>query len=222
VERVVARLFAVSEPLPGAKPEIKRRAATLTPARRPGDFTQAMMDLGATICVPRAPSCRLCPLSHACLAARQGIAATLPVKAPKKDRPVRRGTAFVAIREDGAVLLRRRPPKGLLGGMLEVPSTEWSPGSANCAAPADGNAPVPAEWRRTGGTVSHTFTHFHLELAVYRARNVAAGGIPQGCAWYARAVLGDEALPSLMRKVLAHALIDDRAMPREGEFPTLF
>ena len=221
VERVVARLFAVSEPLPGAKPEIKRRAATLTPALRPGDFTQGMMDLGATICTPRAPSCRLCPLSHTCLAARQGIAAALPVKAQKKDRPVRRGTAFVAIREDGAVLLRRRPPKGLLGGMLELPSTEWLAGSANCPAPADGDAPMPAEWRRTSGTVSHTFTHFHLELAVYLARNVAAGGIPQGCAWYARACLRDEALPSLMRKVLAHALIDDRAMPREGEFRTL-
>jgi A/G-specific adenine glycosylase len=222
VERVVARLFAVSEPLPGAKPEIKRLAATLTPARRPGDFTQGMMDLGATICAPRAPSCRLCPLSQACLAARQGIAAALPVKAPKKDRPVRRGTAFVAIREDGAVLLRRRPPKGLLGGMLEVPSTEWSAGAAHCPAPAAGDAPVPAEWHRAGGTVSHTFTHFHLELEVYLARDVAAGGIPHGCAWYARAVLREEALPSLMRKVLAHALIDDRVTPRDGEFPILF
>ena len=116
VERVVARLFAVEEPLPGAKPEIKRLAATLTPARRPGDFTQGMMDLGATICAPRSPSCGICPLLGCCLAAQQGIAASLPVKAPKKERPLRLGTAFVAMREDGAVLLRRRPRKACSAG----------------------------------------------------------------------------------------------------------
>ena len=220
VERVVARLFAVREPLPGAKSEIKRLATTLTPARRPGDFTQGMMDLGATICAPRTPSCTRCPLSGSCLAARQGIAASLPVKAPKKDRPLRRGTAFVAIRGDGAVLLRRRPPKGLLGGMLEVPSTEWLASPVDCAA-TQADAPVSANWRRMGGAVTHTFTHFHLELKVYRAQKVG-DGIPQGCAWYPRAVLGDEALPSVMRKVLAHALADDTGRPADGQFPALF
>jgi A/G-specific adenine glycosylase len=221
VERVVARLFAVREPLPGAKPKIKRLAATLTPWRRPGDFTQGMMDLGATLCSPRSPSCALCPLSGACLAARQGIAASLPVKAPKKDRPVRLGTAFVALREDGAVLLRRRAPKGLLGGMLEVPSTEWVAPSADRAS-LEGDAPLSAEWRLIGGTVSHTFTHFHLELKVCLARNVAAGLKPMGCAWYPRAVLHDEALPSVMRKVLAHAMPEGRDRWTEtDEFPAL-
>ncbi len=204
----MARLFAVTEPLPGAKPEIKRLAATLTPAHRPGDFTQGLMDLGATICTPRSPSCPRCPLSDRCLAHRQGIAAALPVKAPKKDRPVRRGTAFVAVRDDGAVLLRRRPAKGLLGGMLEVPSTDWLAAPADCPQ-ARGNEPVPGLWRPLGGLVSHTFTHFHLELEVHLALGVA-GGAPSGCAWYARASLRDEALPSLMRKVLAYALTDAR------------
>jgi A/G-specific adenine glycosylase len=217
VERVVARLFAVTEPLPGGKLEIKRLAATLTPARRPGDYTQAMMDLGATICAPRVPSCALCPLSATCHAARLGIAATLPVKAPKKTRPVRRGTAFVALRVDGAVLLRRRAPKGLLGGMLEVPSTEWLAEPANRAVAA-GDAPLPAQWRRIGGAVSHTFTHFQLELEVRLARDVPAGNLPQGCDWYPRDALPEEALPSVMRKVLAHALPDsDR--PRHRETP---
>jgi A/G-specific adenine glycosylase len=219
VERVVARLFAVREPLPGAKPEIKRLAATLTPQRRPGDFTQGMMDLGATICAPRSPSCALCPLSGSCLAARQGIAASLPVKAPKKDRPVRHGTAFVAIRTDGAVLLRRRAPKGLLGGMLEVPSTEWLAITGSRAA-AKRDSPIPADWRHIGGAVSHTFTHFQLELNVFLALNVSTCVLPQGCAWYPRTALRDEALPTVMRKVLAHALSDgDR--PRNNEIPAL-
>ena len=218
VERVVARLFAVREPLPGAKADIKRLAATLTPQRRPGDFTQAMMDLGATICTPRSPACAICPLLGACLAASQGIAASLPVKAPKKDRPVRRGAAFVAMRADGAVLLRRRAPKGLLGGMLEVPSTEWlvdRPGRAanECAAP------FPADWRRIAGMVSHTFTHFQLELAVFLALDVGRD-ISSGCVWYPRASWRDEALPSVMRKVLAHALPDERQISRgDGETP---
>ena len=222
VERVVARLFAVREPLPGAKPEIKRLAATLTPAQRPGDFTQAMMDLGATICTPRSPSCARCPLADACVAARQGIAASLPLKAPKKDRPIRRGTAYVAIRADGAVLLRRRAPKGLLGGMLEVPSTEWLAGVAKRAVAAD-DAPFPAEWRRMVGTVNHTFTHFHLELEIYRALEVPFGTLPGDCSWYPRSALRDEALPSVMRKVLAHALEDNRdGQPGHGSIAALF
>ena len=220
VERVVARLFAVREPLPGAKPEIKRLAATLTPARRAGDFTQAMMDLGATICAPRTPSCAICPLFGACLAARLRVAASLPVKAPKKERPVRHGSAFVAIRADGAVLLRRRAPKGLLGGMLEVPSTEWLASPISRVSP-NADAPFPAEWRRIGGTVSHTFTHFQLELEVHLALDVATSSLPRGCAWYPRAALCDEALPSVMRKVLAHALTENREGPANPAFPVL-
>jgi A/G-specific adenine glycosylase len=204
VERVVARLFAVEEPLPGAKPAIKRLAATLTPSRRPGDFTQGMMDLGATICSPRTPSCGRCPLSGFCLAAAKGIASLLPMKAPKKERPIRRGVAFVAVREDGAVLLRRRPPKGLLGGMLEVPSTGWSASAGNRHEAA--GAPLAADWRLTIGLVSHTFTHFHLELEVWLALGVAQGVMPETGTWYPRSTLASEALPSVMRKVLAHAL----------------
>jgi A/G-specific adenine glycosylase len=204
VERVVARLFAVEAPLPGSKPEIKRLAAQLTPGERPGDFTQAMMDLGAGLCSPRTPSCLVCPISSHCLGHRRGIAATLPIKAAKKDRPVRYGSAFLAVRRDGAVLLRRRPPKGLLGGMLEVPSTDW------LSLPAHGEkalqaAPLAAPWRKLAGAVSHTFTHFQLELEVYFAGGLREEPAPSGCGWYAEAELPDEALPSVMRKVLAHA-----------------
>ena len=205
VERVVARLFAVEEPLPGAKAEIKRLAAGLTPRARPGDFTQAMMDLGASLCAPRTPSCLVCPINAHCLGYRRGIAGLLPVKAPKKDRPVRYGTAFLAMRRDGAVLLRRRPAKGLLGGMLEVPSSEWI-GERVDGETARRAAPLAAPWRKLTGVVSHTFTHFHLELEVYVAGD-CADAAPPGCAWYAQVDLPDEALPSVMRKVLSHAEI---------------
>lgn len=205
VERVVARLFAVDHPLPGAKPEIKRFAASLTPRHRPGDFTQAMMDLGATICSPRSPACALCPVAHYCEARERGIAAALPVKAPKKERPQRYGAAFVAIRADGAVLLRRRPPKGLLGGMLEVPSSEWA-SQASTRESALMVAPLAAEWRSQVGAVTHTFTHFHLELEVYVGRIASAHAAPKGCRWYPERELPGEALPSVMRKVLARAL----------------
>jgi A/G-specific adenine glycosylase len=202
VERVVARLFAVTDPLPGAKPEIKRLVASLVPARRSGDFTQAMMDLGAGQCSPRSPACALCPVVAHCEANARGIAATLPVKAPKKERPVRYGAAFVARRGDGAVLLRRRPPKGLLGGMLETPGTPWTDETPDRRA-IDAAAPLAAHWRRVPGAVGHTFTHFHLELEVYAASAVAADA-PEGCRWYGAHELPGEALPSLMRKVLAH------------------
>ena len=207
VERVVARLFAVADPLPGAKPEIRRLAASLTPAKRPGDFTQAMMDLGASICSPRSPSCMVCPVSAHCLALARGQTATIPAKTPKKERPVRRGAAFVARRSNGAVLLRRRPPKGLLGGMLEVPSTPWTE-ELPARDVIHGAAPFAANWVPLAGRVSHTFTHFHLELEVYLAALLNAPAAPDGCAWYAQADLPREALPSLMRKVLAHAAAD--------------
>jgi A/G-specific adenine glycosylase len=203
VERVVARLFAVEQPLPGAKPEIKRLAASLTPRARPGDFTQGMMDLGASLCAPRTPSCLVCPINAHCLGYSRGIAGLLPVKAAKKDRPVRYGTAFLAVRRDGAVLLRRRPAKGLLGGMLEVPSTDWTgrPPSAETVRQA---APFAAPWQKQVGTVSHTFTHFHLELEVHFAGGLGESLAPVDCAWYAAAALPEEALPSVMRKVLAY------------------
>jgi A/G-specific adenine glycosylase len=202
VERVVARLFAVEEPLPAAKPRIKALAARLTPQARTGDFTQGMMDLGASICSPRSPSCLVCPLRGCCRGFAAGIAEMLPVKAKKGEKPRRFGAAFLALREDGAVLLRRRPAKGLLGGMLEVPSTLWGPAMPEPGA-ALADAPLSANWRAVTGIVQHTFTHFDLALAVYRADGfpVATAG-----AWYPREALSAEALPSVMRKVLAHGL----------------
>ncbi len=205
VERVVARLFAVDEPLPAAKPAIKKLAASLVPAERPGDFTQAMMDLGATICSPRSPACGICPVRPDCDGQARGIAASLPVKAPKKERPVRYGAAFVAVRDDGAVLLRRRPPKGLLGGMLEVPSSDWVGARADRADVLEA-APLVADWLPLTGGVAHTFTHFHLELDVFRAGGVSPAETPPGCRWHPQDELPGAALPSVMRKVLAHAL----------------
>lgn len=210
VERVTARLFAVRQPLPQAKPELKRLAATLTPHGRPGDFAQAMMDLGATICSPKSPSCLVCPLQPDCAAAAKGLETTLPVKALKPNRPVRSGIAFLALREDGHVLLRRRPDAGLLGGMLEVPSTPWTD-EAPSARGVMRAAPVRASWWEVPGLVIHTFTHFRLELSVYRAivpvdAELTFWAEPERCSWVHRRDLDEAALPSVMRKVVAHAL----------------
>ncbi len=203
IERVTARLFALRAPLPGAKPRLKVLAATLTPRARPGDFAQAKMDLGATVCLPRTPKCSLCPLETLCVARAAGLAAQLPVKAPKADKPTRRGIAFWLTRPDGAVLLRRRPPEGLLGGMTEVPSTDWGAdlpgeGAARAAAPAA----VP--WQALAGQVRHTFTHFHLELAVWVGR--ARDWQELAGFWVLPERLGEAGLPSVMQKVARHAL----------------
>lgn len=216
VERVVVRLFAVEAPLPGSKAELRRLAATLTPRKRPGDFAQAMMDLGASICSPRTPLCDQCPLARHCAAHARGMAAALPARAPKPERPVRFGAVFVAIRADGAALLRRRPPKGLLGGMLEVPGTEWTEASetaeAKCLTASSettdmlNQAPIVGAWQFVSGEVTHTFTHFHLRLAVFRADGISQHApAPSNCQWMPRARLANEALPSVMRKVLARA-----------------
>jgi A/G-specific adenine glycosylase len=206
VERVVARLFAVEEPLPAAKPRIKALAARLTPVNRAGDFTQGMMDLGASICSPRSPSCLVCPVERHCAARASGIADLLPFKAKKGEKPQRYGVAFLACREDGAVLLRRRPPRGLLGGMLEAPSTEWGEAMPEPEA-ALGSAPLPATWQRVTGFVRHGFTHFDLDLVVFRAGPFPLAAIPcTAGAWYQRESLPAEAIPSVMRKVIAHGL----------------
>jgi len=201
VERVVARLFAVTTPLPAARAELRRLAATLTPRARPGDFAQAMMDLGAGLCTPRAPDCRRCPVAAACAGRAAGIAAELPRRAPRKPRPLRHGVAFWTVRPDGAVLLRRRRERGLLGGMMEVPSTEWRRrpwGEAEARAAA----PVAADWRALPGVVDHGFTHFRLRLTVLagRADDRAAG------LWCPPDRLSEHALPTLMKKVVRHAL----------------
>ncbi len=210
VERVVARLFAIKLALPKAKPELKRLAATLTPHERPGDFAQAMMDLGATVCTPKRPSCLMCPLQKDCHGYAKGIAGELPIKAVKPQRPTRRGIAFLALSEDGCVLLRRRPEAGLLGGMLEVPSTEWGDDWLDLDEGLR-VAPVRGEWWQVPGLVTHTFTHFRLELQVYRALVPQSASMtfwaePKRCRWVKRGHLDRMALPSVMRKVIAHAL----------------
>jgi A/G-specific adenine glycosylase len=212
VERVVARLYAVTMPLPAAKPEIRRLAGGLTPQLRAGDFAQAMMDLGSTICTPKTPACVLCPWSEACAAFARGDAETLPRRTPKREGTLRRGAAFVARRADGMVLVRTRPAKGLLGAMTEVPTTEWQhdfdEGQARAGAPRFASTKIPKRiaWRKVAGVVRHVFTHFPLELSVYAADVPARTPAPSGTRWVALATLAGEALPSVMRKVVAHAL----------------
>jgi A/G-specific adenine glycosylase len=212
IERVVARLFAVADPLPRAKSQLHRLARELTPRRRSGDFAQAMMDLGATICTPKQPACALCPWCDGCAARAQGNAESYPRRTPKREGVLRRGAAFVAVRADGYLLVRTRPANGLLGGMTEVPTTAWvaafDDAEALRDAPRFGSRRQYAtkEWRRIAGVVRHVFTHFPLELSVYRAELPPDTPAPADTRWIALAEIGDEALPSLMRKVVAHAL----------------
>jgi A/G-specific adenine glycosylase len=204
IERVIARRFAIDTPLPAAKAEIRAHQQPLTPEKRAGDYAQAMMDLGATVCTPKRPACSLCPLADECLAHARGAEERYPVKAEKAERPTRRGTAFVAVRDDGAVLLRRRADRGLLGGMAEVPGTDWEigvNGSDETSA-----APISAGWRRLPGKVVHVFTHFRLELNVYCANVGQMEKAPAGCWWAPAATLPNEALPSVMKKVIEAAL----------------
>jgi A/G-specific adenine glycosylase len=204
-ERVMARRYAVETPLPDAKPELRRLAAELTPSERPGDHAQAVMDLGATICVPRNPDCGRCPWADDCRGLSLGIAGELPRRRPKKARPTRVGDAFWAVSLQGRVLLRRRPERGLLGGMMEVPGSEWTEVSEACSAGVDA-APFAARWRALPGAVEHTFTHFHLRLTVQVADGVDEASAPEGTVWCALEDLGDHALPTVMKKVVRHAL----------------
>jgi len=210
IERVIARLYALATPLPAGIAEITRHARALTPARRAGDFAQALMDLGATICTPKKPACALCPWNAPCVAHARGEAELFPRRAPKREAQLRRGAAFVARRADDCVLLRTRPARGLLGGMTEVPTTAWAAdfddSQALAEAPQFGASQKRVAWRKMAGVVRHVFTHFPLELAVYRGEVPRAAAAPAGTRWIAIAQLGNEALPSLMRKVVAHGL----------------
>ena len=203
IERVVARLFAIEAPLPAARPLIRAHAQALTPARCAGDFAQAMMDLGATLCTPKRPACAPCPWARACAAHGRGDAGTFPRKPPKTSGALRRGAAYVAVRADGAILARTRPPAGLLGGMTEVPTTAWTRDFDEREALAQ--APLQASWQRVPGVVRHVFTHFPLELAVYRAKAAAGKRAPSGMRWIAADAVGGEAFPNVMRKAIAHA-----------------
>jgi A/G-specific adenine glycosylase len=216
IERVVSRLFVVEESLPQAKPLIQQLAATLLSDEvksragdvesRAGDSAQALMDLGSTICTPKKPACALCPLNEDCLSRARGDQETFPRKAPKKAGELRRGAAFVVTRGD-ELLVRSRPGKGLLGGMTEVPTSEWL--AAQDDKTALTQAPAlkrVARWHRKVGVVTHVFTHFPLELVVYTADVAARSAAPKGMRWVPVATLKDEALPNVMRKVIAHGL----------------
>ncbi len=203
VERVISRLFALSTPLPAVKGAIKKRAALLSSPTRPGDYAQAIMDLGATLCTPRSPACGLCPWMEACEARRQGIAESLPAKLTKPEKPSRQGVAFWGVRKDGAVFLRRRPATGLLGGMIEIPSTPWQADPWTEEA-AIGEAPFKAAWHPVPGVIRHTFTHFHLTLSLMTAR-IGRNDLARGF-WCPLDDLENQALPSVMRKVVHHAL----------------
>ena len=206
IERVVSRLYAVEDELPKAKPEIQRLAATLLGTSRAGDSAQALMDLGATICTPKKPACAPCPLNDNCLARIRGEQETFPRKAPKKTGALRRGAAFIVMRGD-EVLVRTRPEKGLLGGMTEVPGSDWLVAHDETIARAQAPAVKGlARWHRKTGTVTHVFTHFPLELSVYVGKVASRTKAPHGMRWVKIASLKDEALPNVMRKVIAHGL----------------
>ena len=190
VERVMARLFAVEQPLPDAKPELKRLAAALVRDERPGDWAQALMDLGATVCRPKAPLCDRCPVAEHCAALAGGAPETYPRKTAKAERPHRHGVAYVLTRGDQVALVRR-PPKGLLGGMLALPTSEWRAHRWSDEE-AVSHAPAPAAWRGVG-EVEHGFTHFTLTLQLYRAEGDATDLI-----WTPRH--GLDALPSVFLK----------------------
>ncbi len=194
VERVMARLYRVADPLPAAKETLRTHAAGLTPRNRTGDYAQAVMDLGATVCTPRNPVCGLCPWRSGCRGYHKKDAQSYPRKLPKKAKPVRFGVAYVLIRDDGSVLLERRPDKGLLGGMLGWPGSEWA------ETPIDSPPPAPADWQELSEEVRHTFTHFHLRLQVHVAR--ATKEIPHHRGEFlARNRYRPADLPTVMRKV---------------------
>ena len=210
IERVVSRLFAIEAPLPQAKPRIRELAATLLGAAdgasRAGDSAQALMDLGSSICTPRKPACVLCPLHADCLGRARGDQEAYPRKPPKKTGELRRGAAFVITRGN-ELLVRTRPDKGLLGGMTEVPGSTWLAAQQDAAALQQ--APMPRRmlrWHRKTGIVTHVFTHFPLELVVYTATVVPGTRAPAGMRWVPIATLKQEALPTIMRKVIAHGL----------------
>jgi len=203
VERVVSRLSAITTPLPASKPEIKRLAEAMVPQKRAGDFAQAMMDLGATICTPRSPACAICPVSVDCQARAQGIQAELPKKIAKKARPFKRAAAFWIVRGPD-VLLRRRAPKGLLGGMLEVPSSSWREGEIDKAA-AKAEAPIDLKWFALPGTVRHGFTHFELEFTVLAGHAPKDATPPKDCVWWPRAKIAEAGLPTVFAKIAKHS-----------------
>lgn len=208
VERVIARHAAIDTPLPAGKRDIRAVVQARTPGERPGDFAQAMMDLGATLCTPRRPACLACPVSEDCEGLATGDPEHLPVKAAKKDKPLRRGAAFVAVRDDAAVLVRKRGGSGLLAGMTEVPTSNWTARIDGDVSTA--SAPFEAEWH-TVGQIVYVFTHFELRLDVYRT-DVSGRHAPEGYWWSGEPMA--EALPTVMKKAIEAAIPGATRRPR--------
>ena len=207
VERVITRVFRIEAPLPSAKPDIRKHAASLADPARPGDYAQAIMDLGAVICTPRAPSCGACPWAAHCAARAAGDQERYPVKAAKKVKPVRHGLAFVVLRGEGEgreVLVRTRPDKGLLGGMLEVPGTDWVVDAGALPALSEA-APLALRWREAGRII-HVFTHFELRLTVFAAPLSGEANLPDGARWVGVHPIRAAGLPTAMKKAVQAAL----------------
>ncbi len=197
VERVFARYHRINDTFPGAKPRVRELVKKVLSQKKPGEFAQATMDLGATICTPKNPVCSLCPINSECAGFANGDQITYPRKGPKKTKPTRKGAAFIIMNASGEVFLCKRPEKGLLAGMTQVPTTDWT-ASKNGATGLDA-VPVKAKWNQIG-VAKHTFTHFHLELEVWIATGIDK--VVEDGWWCARHALEDEALPNVMRKVI--------------------
>jgi A/G-specific adenine glycosylase len=202
IARVLARLLAVEAPIAQARGDIASAARALAPSKRAGDFAQALMDIGATVCRPRNPDCSRCPLAQDCSALRTGAPKTYPRRAGAKAKPRREGAVFFVGRSDGAFLARRRPPHGLLASTVELPGTPWT--SEGRPDGFVGAAPVAARWRRLPGTVEQVFTHFVLKLTVYTA--AFEGCAPDGHFWVARNAVSEVGFSNMMRKAIEHAL----------------
>lgn len=203
IERVITRQYSIPDPLPKAKGQVRDLVGDLLPSERPGDFAQAMMDLGASLCSPKRPACSLCPVSNSCSAHSAGNPETFPVKLPKAEKPLRRGAAFVIINAEDHVFLQKRADTGLLGGMSEIPGTTWT--SRQDGLTGEEALPFFADWKRHG-IAKHTFTHFHLELEVWQV-SVSKSEKPfDGGWWVSQNDLASEALPTVMKKAIAVAL----------------
>ncbi|MEE8294090.1 MAG: A/G-specific adenine glycosylase [Sphingomonadales bacterium] len=199
IERVLSRLFRVKKPLPKSKPDLKKLAASLTPDKRPGDYAEALMDLGATVCIPKNPRCEICPVEDLCQGRAAGEEKLLPYREKKPPRPTRVGYIYW-LENDGKVLVRRRPLKGLLGGMPEFPTTPWDnkfPGLLD-------HAPANLNWQECGSEITHTFTHFHLILKVFKGNGNGGSGD-----WVAKEKLMELGFPSVMKKVAEKVLSED-------------
>jgi A/G-specific adenine glycosylase len=203
-ERVTARLNAIEKPLPAAKPLLKKYATMITPDYRPGDYAQAVMDLGATICTPKKPRCDKCPVNGSCLSLEKGKTEVIPKKTPKRKKPSRFGIAFLCINTNNEILLQRRPDKGLFAGMMEVPGTPWTENPPS-QAQIQNSEPFKSDWQVVPGTIIHIFTHFKLEIKVLRV-NLKYCRKADSLAWHPADSFQKAGLPSLMLKIIRHGL----------------